>query len=260
MSKPPPPPFTPITGSSPLRAEVRNMSKPDWEFWLNIRAVKVWQACLLSLDIDPDNMKGSPTGWMAGLSGPPIFVDSSFPSQAVKDTYRKRLTILASHIGDKTHFRLHSIIMGEPTRCEIYLRDFAKWVVHVMHWKDIPSELAALAQTPPEAAPVKQESPASAIAAARPATSPAPRTFTPLKGTRSNILDGVIQAARSAAHDPDNYQQVWAELVRMAESSNRPAPLRGYVEGEGLKYQDESKIKFLTKNALRGRFYRRTQK
>jgi hypothetical protein len=48
----------------------------------------------------------------------------------------------------------------------------------------------------------------------------------------------VIQIAREAARDPHDYQQVWAQLVRMADSKDRPAPLLGYVDDEGVvKYE-----------------------
>jgi hypothetical protein len=40
-------------------------------------------------------------------------------------------------------------------------------------------------------------------------------------------------------------------MVRLAETPNPPAPLIGYVEGEGIKYQADKGVKFFTKGALR---------
>ncbi|MBD2956683.1 hypothetical protein [Burkholderia pseudomallei] len=71
---------------------------------------------------------------------------------------------------------------------------------------------------------------------------------------KSNILDAVIQLALDRAIDPGDYQSVWASLVRIAEAANRPAPLRGYAENEGVLYQDEhNDCKSLKKEALKRR-------
>lgn len=64
---------------------------------------------------------------------------------------------------------------------------------------------------------------------------------------RSNPLTSVINQARSSALDPEDPSSVWAELVRMAGSPNRPAPLIGYAEDEGIKYQAEKGVQFLTR-------------
>lgn len=75
---------------------------------------------------------------------------------------------------------------------------------------------------------------------------------------RSDPLGAVVEAAKSAALDRDDYLSVWAALVNLAQSSNRPAPLLGYVDDEGVKYQvaEGDGTKFLTKDALRKRMYR----
>ncbi|MGT2509774.1 hypothetical protein [Cupriavidus basilensis] len=69
--------------------------------------------------------------------------------------------------------------------------------------------------------------------------------------TRAHALRAVIEAAKVNAAACDDYHSVWATLVLLAEGENRPAPLLGYVEGEGVKYQTDKGIKFFTKDALR---------
>ena len=115
----------------------------DWEFWRNMPHAKAWQACALSLNIDPDSMKHSGTGWMVGPNSGPFFEPSSFPSRDVANQFDKRLRLLSARI---TQFRLHSIIQGAPARCEIYLSDFAAWAVSEMKWDGLPPELVALAR------------------------------------------------------------------------------------------------------------------
>ncbi|CAJ0873876.1 hypothetical protein R77569_02566 [Ralstonia mannitolilytica] len=68
---------------------------------------------------------------------------------------------------------------------------------------------------------------------------------------RRHALGHVIGKAKHAANEPDNYLSVWPELMRLAEQDEPPAPLLGYVDGEGVKYQTDNGIKFFTKDALR---------
>ncbi|RLK36105.1 hypothetical protein C7417_3880 [Cupriavidus plantarum] len=70
---------------------------------------------------------------------------------------------------------------------------------------------------------------------------------------RRHALTAVLEDAKNTAKDASDYHSVWAELVRKADSEGRPAPLLGYVEGEGVKYQTDNGVKFLTKDALRKR-------
>jgi len=80
------------------------------------------------------------------------------------------------------------------------------------------------------------------------------------EATRSNILDAAIEAAKKNAEDPTDYQQVWPQLVRIADSAHPPAPLQGHAPGKGVEYEDEKQIKYFTKNALRNRFLRARKK
>lgn len=143
-----PPPITPVRGSySPAKPKEPDVRKPDWRFWTKINAVKVWQAVALSLDIDPDGMKQSAHAWMAGPGADPIFQGHSFPSEATKVEYGKRLRLVKPEITNPAIFYLHTIIAGDRARCEIYLKDFATWAIFI-NLGDMPSELVAMAQKP----------------------------------------------------------------------------------------------------------------
>jgi hypothetical protein len=76
------------------------------------------------------------------------------------------------------------------------------------------------------------------------------------KNIRTNALNAVIKLAKTKAADSADYQNVWANLVSLAESKDRPAPLLGYCESEGVKYQGYSEVKFFNKFALRRRMKR----
>lgn len=73
---------------------------------------------------------------------------------------------------------------------------------------------------------------------------------------RRNDLDPVIEMAIKEAGNSD-YQQVWAILVKHADSTNPPPPLTGYssdgVQYKGKKYEINGELDTLTKDALRKR-------
>lgn len=73
--------------------------------------------------------------------------------------------------------------------------------------------------------------------------------------TRSDSLAAVLEMAKDAAVDRHDYMSVWAALVNLAKTPARPAPILGYAEQEGIKYEvaEREEPKFFTKNALRKR-------
>lgn len=75
--------------------------------------------------------------------------------------------------------------------------------------------------------------------------------------TRTNALTAVISKAIESALCPNDVHSIWAAFVAMAEAQNRPFPLLGYVETEGVKYQDESGVAFITKENFLRRVRRR---
>lgn len=74
--------------------------------------------------------------------------------------------------------------------------------------------------------------------------------------TRTHALDAVISKAKETAADAADYHSVWAALVALAGNGKPPAPLIGFAEGEGVKYQGVNDVEFFTKNALRGKMNR----
>ena len=96
------------------------MSSVDWDLWLNMPTVKLWQACALSLDIDPDKMTHG---------------------DKKKDYFHKRLRLLTEQVFF-TDYRHIASISRENIDSKIYLESFAEWALDIK-W-DIPKELKAL--------------------------------------------------------------------------------------------------------------------
>lgn len=77
---------------------------------------------------------------------------------------------------------------------------------------------------------------------------------------RSNPLKAVLAEAEVKAVDRNDWSSVWAALVLLAQRIPPPAPLTGYVEGEGVQYQTDKALEpvgYLTRNAFRNRFKRK---
>ena len=96
------------------------MSSVDWDLWLNMPTVKLWQACALSLDIDPDKMTHG---------------------DKEKDYFHKRLRLLTEQVFFTDYLHIASI-SRENIDSKIYLESFAEWALDIK-W-DIPKELKAL--------------------------------------------------------------------------------------------------------------------
>ena len=98
---------------------------------------------------------------------------------------------------------------------------------------------------------------AAAVPAATPAATASEEHRT---RRRADPLAAVIKLAEQQALDATDWESVWAALVALAQPATRPAPLLGYVEGEGVKYQKDNadgRVGFLSRDAFRKRFDRK---
>jgi hypothetical protein len=89
-------------------------------------------------------------------------------------------------------------------------------------------------------------------------------TATPAKDivklVRRDALDAVIDTALRAAPNPDDYQSVYAEMVKLAASPSRLTPLIGPASRTGIPYQKSNGEKaHFTPRALKGRLKVRLQ-
>ena len=116
------------------------MKKPDWDFWRYIPHVKTWQACALSLDIDPDALHLD-HAWTGNVGSKTPLPLSSFPSGEIAERFNKRFRI---YLANGNGIRIHRLILGNPVRTEISLADFVKWATSEMQWEGLPPEFVAI--------------------------------------------------------------------------------------------------------------------
>jgi hypothetical protein len=238
-----PPVITPLRGSgATIHVWETTTKEPTWREWIHIPGVRLWQACALSLNIEPNSMKRSSTAWMAGPGRGPFFEDKSFPSADVKAEFELRLRVLLANLSNRAFFSPGILSTDTPGNHGVALSEFAAWAVSVVKWSDLPPELVAMARMSDTktAAPAKQSE------------APPGETIThKLGNTRTHALGAVIADAKKSAVDATDYHSVWAALVKAAESKNPPPPLLGHVESEGVKYTTEKGVKFFSKDSLR---------
>lgn len=108
-----------------------------WRLWLNMREVHLWEATLLSMDIDPK----------CGRPDPDFEDDGVFKSYAEHEEYKDRLKLLRSNLGDPEYFRPGTLNLGDPELHSVQLSEYAVWASQI-RFENLPSELVAIAEHP----------------------------------------------------------------------------------------------------------------
>jgi hypothetical protein len=130
------------------------MSNVDWDFWLDMQTVKIWQAVALSMDIDPDKFIEKRTA--EGFDG--------YRTTKEKGDFDKRCEMLTKKVFTNENLRStkgvrpKGINQPKNPNAEIYLKGFPEWALR-KNW-DIPKELKTLVDpenSPKDAEPEETE-------------------------------------------------------------------------------------------------------
>lgn len=154
----------------------------NWKYWGHLSDIAQWEACALSLNINPHDMKRHPQGWMAGPGSPPIFTTESFSSVAAKAEFDKRLLMLN---GIAKGNQLASVNPGQFAALCTFLE-----------FDGVPPELLTMAATLPSTAPESAPAPNTAT--------PAPMEKVVFSAPPSLIS---ISASGLRMFDGDGYKQ-----------------------------------------------------
>ena len=126
------------------------VQKPRWNEWNNTPNVTQWQACALSLGIEPNAIRTN----NSSLGGTALFAfkESSFPDTATKDEFELRQRVLWANLNDPNrdvkNFPSAKIHYANPSVSTVALAEFAAWAVSVVKWEGMPPELLALVRKP----------------------------------------------------------------------------------------------------------------
>lgn len=128
----------------------------DWRYWRVMPEVTQWEACALSLNINPEKMRHHPDAWMNG-PGAPIFTNAGFRSAEISEEFKKRRRLLEASVFTSGFFpTVRGLVMGARWKATIRLDEFATWMAHV--GLDMPPELCALHEpaSKPHATPASE--------------------------------------------------------------------------------------------------------
>ena len=128
-----PPPIEPLRGGYGVQAR-RDPPAIDWHHWTVQKEVRLWEAVFLSLGLNPEIRDHY----------------SRFIEYASPETSRsinKRLTTLKQYLTDRTHFSPCTLNIGDSNLHGVHLPEFAAWCARV-GYRDLPNELAAIANAP----------------------------------------------------------------------------------------------------------------
>jgi hypothetical protein len=204
---------------------------PDWEYWGRMRDVTLRDALVLTLDLCPNSYNHE---------------TKTSKEKKFAQKFLSNLQITKSHIygADWVVGRVSKQEFDVDTAfTTVDLPKFCKWAFGVVKLVDLPEKMKQLGDP-------NWNAPLCTPAAIEPVTPPVTRK---IKGGRRDILSPVIDKARSAVDNPNNWQEVWPRLCELAE--DKVAPLIG-VADTSVKYQDGDIVKILSKDNFRKRMGR----
>lgn len=142
--------------------------KVDWHSWKQFRGVKVWEACLLSVNADPSRiMKEFVSGFYQPQ--PLIFYDifrSSFRDNNGHNEYLRRLRLVCGYLEQADSFNLVSKNESNQNLWEVHLSEFAAWTQKI--GLDVPEEMRKIAAAPSSLASTNQSTDTPIVAAEKP--------------------------------------------------------------------------------------------
>lgn len=214
-------------GGNGYRPPTPAANSPDWREWISTPKVEVWQACALSLNIDPHSLKRR-DGYMSESGGSPYFEDNSFPSKAIREECNLRRRVLIANLrDDPKKFSLTSSTASGYS--EVRLSEFAAWALSI-GW-DIPAELVAIARKHGEqaSAPAAQNdapvTPAKVspgdTAEETPAERRAKLDITGERGCRRRILEGWTDIEKVYGPNADGRQVL--RFLKQDNNESQPA-------------------------------------
>ncbi len=154
----------------------------NWKYWGSLPALKQWEACALSVNVNPENLKAK----RMVMPGMPVFLPESFPSRTVELEFDRRLTMI-NRYGGGNHLAV------------VYPQWFAGWCLHV-GLENLPPELVAMTATEPPAAPVVTPEPTAAPVVAEGASGGTGKVWTPERIAEARAFRAKHGLKKTAEH------------------------------------------------------------
>lgn len=128
--------------------------KINWSHWFQLRSVKAWEACLLSLDLDPTRIpREFEIGFCKPTSNSYQIFNAVFPEAHNYKEYYRRLRLVSGFLEDTQTFVPISKVQDNKNLWEIRLSEFSAMAKRIK-LVPLPDEMSSVAA--PVAPPVRQ--------------------------------------------------------------------------------------------------------
>lgn len=221
----------------------KTATRPNWAKYRNMRWVFVWQAVLLSVNLEPDEFTFDARGIF------PRPERGELPDDPADETL-DRASVAVMHLASGALKVQDARPSRGPLEWVVDLEVFCSWALALpVPWK-LPPELAAYGAQSAQSRIASAEDPVPVQA-----QSNTGRVHKAAGGGRRDVLAPLIERAQADSSDPSDVAQVWARLRRMAERDDRPPPLYG-LDDAGIMYDKGGKPATFTRDALSKRLGR----
>lgn len=207
---------------------------PDWNHWGRLKTVSLRDALVLTIGLCPHKYNHEN-------------IESTELLYAHK--YWDNLQIAKNHIYE-SDWVVGKIVKKDfdvdVSQTHVNLEKFCKWALQDVQLTELPTEMEILGGAQFSAAVLDNK--------AVEKLDLHPHSFkNQSTGLRRDILTAVFESAWTHLNFTKDWQPVWVRLCEMADKAHPP-----FVEcvEDSIKYKDAGEIKFLTKDAVRGRVRR----
>jgi hypothetical protein len=234
--------------------EKKQKPSVDWEHWFRLVKVKAWEACALSLGIEPSSMRDGPySSW--GIGPYANLIRGEPRKERVERELRKRYDVILSSLNAREYFTgLDDYTAFARLNQEILLSEFVSWAL-AKGYSPLPERMAALVR---ETAPVAMAAPQQVSSTTVDSVS-SRATQTRRNSHRRSRVDeiGLVISEIVSELKTFDTMPVWQALLQRAATANENPKnvtcLRG-VRGGGVQWVSKGDTRQrLTYKALSGR-------
>jgi hypothetical protein len=217
-----PVPLEPVRSSGPMPPPKRpTPAAPDWDLWLRLIRMKLWQAVALTLNIDPYSMR-----------------DRLIPDTVTRRAFDRAIVLAvdACNYSEGPIWPAHPTFGMNKELSNVKLRDVAAYAIACKWWAPIPKPIRALVNAP-QAAPVAA-APAGQVteikAAPAPPDAPTRAPKAPAKSPAFTMTKHAM--VQQHKHEWPTIEQDIKDAKRNGLSDAAKAGTRGWDEDKAMNW------------------------
>jgi len=196
------------------------MTKLDWNRLGPTTYVKVWEACVLGVGLEPSSMKFEDDRWGKYKAGTgPHIKSESFPNPEIEKDYEALVEALAANLLIGKHFDVSAIGDINNPRGKKYftipLDEFVRWATLNVEWLDLPPELVGLVKDKSNIYSAQTEARTAPVSVTTTEKSADEELASLFDGVRKQQLAAMFNTQQDATSDLD----LWTGYIRQANKN-----------------------------------------